>query len=297
MANLSQFKVSKLSYETIKDSAANLTSDKWKTYANPTATAAQAPYLLNAISDGDYSLDELAAAAAKQIGDSCTFEQARYYWSGMLEQVKAILTGGEYTGVDFGYWTFELGIEGSIASANAAPTLVDNPVYIGVYPSKEFQNVASTIELIADTSSDPFIINCVFDEDGNHRIKGGDNFLVMGDRFTAPSAIKLIAPDDTEYACTYVGPDTELPSRIRATAPASVERTGHHFSNCPRASVRRPPRMCLPARNIVSRSPRKVLVRTNIRRRRKKTSSSLPRQFRRRRSLRRWVIRVRRKAA
>ena len=118
--NLKNLKVSKVSYESVlqakTETSSGMSTFSVKEYENNTSTAAKAPYLVRIIADGEWSLDDQALLAAERL--DCTFEQARYYWSALMEMVAEVLTDGSHTAVDFGYWRFELAVEGSVPSAN-----------------------------------------------------------------------------------------------------------------------------------------------------------------------------------
>jgi len=214
--NLSNLKVSKVSYETVLEAASAMQLDT-ATTQNMTSTAAQAPYFVRVIPNGTWSLDDQASAVAREMG--CQFEKARYWWSALMETVAAVLTDGVHTSVEFGYWRFALEIAGSIPSSNSQCNAVDNPVWIAVYPSAELQAVAASIDTKADVSQQPFIIDCVFGANGERYLTGGTSALIMGRGFSAPTSVKLVR-GTTSYDCMYDPVEGDLPTRIRVVLPA-----------------------------------------------------------------------------
>jgi len=136
-----------------------------------------------------------------------------------------VLNDGVHTSVEFGYWRFALEVAGSVPSANSAPSAVDNPVWIAVYPSAELQSVAASIETMPNLASQPFQIKEVFGADHvPNRVKAGTQMLVMGVGLTMGGEGEKveIARGASVTECTYVPRKGDLNTRIRATVPSTV---------------------------------------------------------------------------
>ena len=219
--NLKNLKVSKISYKSVKDLAASITTMSVENQME--STKAAAPYLPRIISAGDRDLDWLADTAAERL--DCSFEQSRYYWSSMLELVADILLTTDYTAIDFGYWRFTLKVEGSVASANSALDPNINLVYLAIEPSDELRAVAASIETIADLKSQPFDIKEVFGSDGTlGQVQAGTQALIMGVDLTMGATgekVEIVANGVTTE-CPYVAVAGDLNTRIRVTIPRTV---------------------------------------------------------------------------
>ena len=219
--NLKNLKVSKISYKSVKDLAASITTKSVENQMESTKEAA--PYLPRIISAGDRDLDWLADTAAERL--DCSFEQSRYYWSSMLELVAEILLTTDYTAIDFGYWRFTLKVEGSVASANSALDPEVNIVYLAVEPSDELRAVAASIDTIADLKSQPFDIKEIFGSDGTlGQVQAGTQALIMGIDLTMGATgekVEIVANGVTTE-CPYVAVAGDLNTRIRVTIPRTV---------------------------------------------------------------------------
>ena len=211
--------VSSVSYSAISAAAASVTPET-TVVENPTATAEEAPYLPKIVSDGEWDLDAQCKEAADMLG--CSFEEARFYWNALLSEVAKILTDGEHTSVEFGYWRFALAISGSVPYANAAPT-AENEVYVAVYPSQQLQDAAASIQTKVDAASRPFTLGCVFDvATFENRLHAGHEGIVMGTKLSMGAEgekVELIAPDGTAHPCVVTSHPDALPTRIYFTCP------------------------------------------------------------------------------
>jgi len=225
MANLKNLKVSKISYDAIREQA-SATSGTMATmaYANAGATSESAPYLVRVVSDGEMSLDDLCRGFVGKT--EYTYEQARYFWNALMECVAEVLNDGVHTSVEFGYWRFALEVAGSVPSANSAPG-PENAVWIAVYPSAELQSVAASIETQPNLAAQPFQIKEVFGHDHTpNKVTPNRQMLVMGVALTMGGTGEKVelAKGTTVAQCPYVPREGDLNTRIRATVPYGLPK-------------------------------------------------------------------------
>ncbi len=222
--NLKNLKVSKVQFEALKNiqpqSGMSVTPIQ-----NMGVTAEDAPYLPQVVPVGTKSLDDIINEVAFITGES--FEQSRFYWNTMIELVTKILTDGVHTEINFGFWTFALAVEGSVASADAQPNAIDNPVYFACYPSEELNRVAEQLETKRNISAQAFIIEEVFGVDTakNRIVTAGGDMYVFGRKLSMGGTGEKaeLVKGDNVYQLTFKASEIgDLPTRMTLTIPEDV---------------------------------------------------------------------------
>ncbi len=222
--NIKNLKVSKVQFEALKNIQPQ-SSMSVTPIENMGVTAEDAPYLPQVVPVGTKTLDDITKVVAEEIDE--TFERARFYWNTLIELVATILTEGEITEINLGFWSFALAIEGSVANANAQPSAIENPVYIACYPSEELNRVTEKIETKRNIAAQAFIIDEVFGVDTaeNRIVTAGNDMYVFGRKLSMGGTgekAELIKGDNV-YQLTFKASEIgDLPTRMTFTIPEGV---------------------------------------------------------------------------
>ena len=221
--NINKLKVSKVQFEALKKIQPQSTMSVTPV-ENTGATAEDAPYLPRVIPVGTKTLDDIIDEVALITGES--FEQSRFYWNAMIELVTKILTDGVHTEINFGFWTFALAVDGSVASADAQPSAVANPVYFACYPSEELNRVAERIETKRNIAAQAFIVEEVFGVDTakTRLVTAGNEMHVFGRKLSmgATGEKAELVKGENVYPLTYKNDTEDLPTRMDFEIPSNV---------------------------------------------------------------------------
>ena len=193
---------------------------KVKSYRNRTKTADKAPYLMRAVPNGAWHLDDILREVAKEAGG--TVAQARLVHNAMWEVIQEELAKGHKVETPFG--RFELAISGTVPHADSKLDPKKNKVYVKVTPPVKWQReLAKLTPVVVGGPESALMIGEVFTgtlgSKGYNVVLSGQSFVVTGDGFLEDGTLSVSLKDakgvshdvtvearkKTALVCTFAG--------------------------------------------------------------------------------------------